>query len=173
MKKEVPKNKISFYTYVLFLMLLILSIFIACYISKYLNSALLNYYDFVGDVLNFSSIFTGFLGVILGILVSINSESILIKKIMSSSLAKRDLYLLIVVPFTSGMVNISVDIFYRLVLNNHISREFENYINIAFLITTIFFIFSGTVMTFIIFHIFFKQNETSTKPKVIDTNSKK
>ena len=39
-----------------------------------INEKLISYYDFIGDILNFSSILTGFLGAIISILTSISEK---------------------------------------------------------------------------------------------------
>lgn len=167
------KKKASTITYWSLAIFVMASFCISLFLNKYLNYTLNNYYDFIGDVLNFSSIFTGFLGVILGILVSINADSILINKIMTSSIAKRDLYILIIVPFISGMLNICINIFYRLVLTNPTLHGFLQGINLFFLTSTIFFLLSGALMTLIIFQIFFKQNEETRKPDIVKTSVSK
>ena len=54
--------------------------------------------DFIGDVLNFSSIMTGFLGAMLGILASISKSTAIMKTIFEPSC---NLYFLLLFPLLS------------------------------------------------------------------------
>lgn len=91
--------------------------------------------DFIGDVLNFSSIMTGFLGAMLGILASISKSTSLMKTIFETERAKLQLILSIIVPFGVGLVNIIICAIYRLLLQNKID---SNVISILFEKATLF-----------------------------------
>lgn len=127
------------------------------------NTELNNYYDFLGDILNFSSIFTGFLGAIIGIVASVDSQSIIMKSIMNQRLSKYQFLTLILIPFVFGMINIFCTITLRLLLNNPINKEILEVINYIFLASLICFLLFGMIMIIMCFVIFGKSNQTKRK----------
>lgn len=129
----------------------------AYFLNDYLNSSLNEYETFIGDVLNFTSILTGFLGVILGILTSISKESYLMNLIMDKSIIKKQLFINLLVPFIFGSLNIVVAISYRLALNNTDIPLLINSMNLIFIFTVLYFCITGILMTVIVFTIFFKK----------------
>lgn len=126
----------------------------------------LNINDFVGDVLNFSSIMTGFLGAMLGILASISKSTAIMKTIFEIKRAKLQLILSIIVPFAVGMVNIIVCAFYRLFLSNGLDVKI---LSILFWSSTLFFLVSSVLMVVLIFIFYFFENDeidnTMMKPQ--------
>ncbi|HHT7774686.1 TPA: hypothetical protein ACT2GI_001520 [Streptococcus suis] len=118
--------------------------------------------DFIGDVLNFSSIMTGFLGAMLGILASISKSTTIMKTIFETERAKLQLILSIIIPFAVGMVNIITCAFYRLFLQNEIESKL---ISILFISSTLYFILSSIVMITLIF-IFYFVDDDSKQPKI-------
>lgn len=118
--------------------------------------------DFIGDVLNFSSIMTGFLGAMLGILASISKSTAIMKTIFETERAKLQLILSIIVPFTVGLINISICAFYRLLLQNEIESRL---ISILFISSTLYFILSSIVMITLIFIFYFFEDELK-QPKI-------
>ena len=125
-----------------------------------------NINDFVGDVLNFSSIMTGFLGAMLGILASISKSTAIMKTIFETKRAKLQLILSIIVPFAVGMVNIIVCAFYRLFLSNCLDVKILSFL---FWSSTLFFLVSSILMVVLIFIFYFFENDkidnTMMKPQ--------
>lgn len=125
-----------------------------------------NINDFVGDVLNFSSIMTGFLGAMLGILASISKSTAIMKTIFETKRAKLQLILSIIVPFAVGMVNIIVCAFYRLFLSNCLDVKIFSFL---FWSSTLFFLVSSVLMVVLIFIFYFFENDkidnTMMKPQ--------
>lgn len=123
----------------------------------------LNINDFIGDVLNFSSIMTGFLGAMLGILVSISKSTVIMKTIFETQRAKTQLILSIIVPFIVGMVNIIICAFYRLFLLNNLDSKI---MSVLFWASTMFFIVSSIIMVILIFIFYFFENDEIGKTMV-------
>ena len=116
--------------------------------------------DFVGDVLNFSSIMTGFLGAMLGILASISKSTTIMKTIFETARAKLQLILSIIIPFSVGMINIIICVLFRLLLNNGIGSKL---MLVLFIGSTLIFIFSSIVMIGLIFVFYFVDDKTEEK----------
>ncbi|HEM6084177.1 TPA: hypothetical protein U2B86_000249 [Streptococcus suis] len=116
--------------------------------------------DFIGDVLNFSSIMTGFLGAMLGILASISKSTALMKTIFETEKAKLQLILSVIVPFSVGLVNIIICAIYRLLLQNQIE---SNVIAILFISSTLYFLLSSIVMITLIFIFYFFDDNLKVK----------
>lgn len=123
----------------------------------------LNISDFIGDVLNFSSIMTGFLGAMLGILASISKSTSIMKSIFETKQAKLQLIVSVIIPFFSGMINIIICALYRLMLNNQIKI---NYMSFLFISTTLFFLISSILMIVLIFALYFYEDNKKTVKKV-------
>lgn len=123
----------------------------------------LNVSDFIGDVLNFSSIMTGFLGAMLGILASISKSTSIMKSIFETKQAKLQLIVSVIIPFFSGMINIIICALYRLMLNNQIEL---NYMSFLFISTTLFFLISSILMIVLIFALYFYEDNKKTVKKV-------
>lgn len=140
----------------------IVSIFLSlCTSYLGINDSLNGYYDFVGDILTFSSILTGFLGAVISIIASISKSSPIIARILDSKKAFRQLIISMFVPFFIGIFNILWSILFRLKLNNLELFSSKVPFNEILLISLYFFIFTSVLMTVIIFYIFF--NEESEK----------
>lgn len=122
-----------------------------------INEKLISYYDFIGDILNFSSILTGFLGAIISILTSISRSSPIITRILKNKKAFRQFVLCMAIPFLSGIFTIIWSMLFRIVIMNPDNLHFELPSNIILLTLTLFFIFSSILMTITIFYIFFKE----------------
>lgn len=116
----------------------------------------LNINDFIGDILNFSSIMTGFLGAMLGILASISKSTSIMKTIFETQRAKMQLILSIIVPFIVGMINIIICAFYRLFLSNNLDNKI---MSVLFWASTLFFIVSSVLMVVLIFIFYFFEND--------------
>lgn len=157
--KHLKKYRVFFLYFFIFILVSIA----AYYISFYLNNSLNNYNEFVGDILNFSSIFSGFLGAVLGILTSMNENSLIMKKIFEIKVAKKQLLQVLLIPFSTGIINIFIAILLRLVLNNQIEQVLFNKLNYIFLHSTLYFCCTGLMMSIIVFVIFFKKNENESK----------
>lgn len=127
----------------------------------------LNIEDFIGDVLNFSSIMTGFLGAMLGILASISKSTTIMKTIFETRRVKLQLILSIIIPFFVGMINVIICILFRLLLKNGIDSKS---ILVLFISSTLIFIFSSIVMVVLIFIFYFvddteKNTDLMKKPQ--------
>ncbi|MGT2959319.1 hypothetical protein A9Q68_10065 [Streptococcus bovimastitidis] len=123
----------------------------------------LNITEFIGDVLNFSSIMTGFLGAMLGILASISKSTSIMKSIFETKQAKWQLMVSVIIPFLSGMLNIIICSVYRLLLNNQMKI---NYMSFLFISTTLFFLISSIVMVILIFALYFYEGNKKTSRKI-------
>lgn len=123
----------------------------------------LNITEFIGDVLNFSSIMTGFLGAMLGILASISKSTSIMKSIFETKQAKWQLMVSVIIPFLSGMLNIIICSVYRLLLNNQMKL---NYMSFLFISTTLFFLVSSIVMVILIFALYFYEGNKKTSRKI-------
>lgn len=159
--KAIRQNRFWIF-YVVFAILIVLA---SIPISNYFEN-LKNKNDFVGDVLNFSSIMTGFLGAMLGILASISKSTAIMKTIFETKRAKIQLILSIIVPFAVGMVNIIVCAFYRLFLSNCLDVKILSFL---FWSSTLFFLVSSILMVVLIFIFYFFENDkidnTMMKPQ--------
>lgn len=123
----------------------------------------LNITEFIGDVLNFSSIMTGFLGAMLGILASISKSTSIMKSIFETKQAKWQLMVSVIIPFLSGMLNIIICSVYRLLLNNQMKIH---YMSFLFISTTLFFLVSSIVMVILIFALYFYEGNKKTSRKI-------
>lgn len=123
-----------------------------------INEKLISYYDFIGDILNFSSILTGFLGAIISILTSISRSSPIITRILKNKKAFHQFVLCMAIPFLSGIFTIIWSMLFRVELMNPDNLQFGVPSNIVLLTLTLFFIFSSILMTITIFYIFFKED---------------
>lgn len=147
----------------------VLILLISICLSKVLSKLVID--DFIGDVLNFSSIMTGFLGAMLGILASISKSTTIMKTIFETARAKLQLILSIIIPFSVGMINITICALFRLLLKNGISN---NFMLVSFISSTLFFILSSIVMIGLIFIFYFVDDKTEettnlmTKPQKRD-----
>ncbi|QQP71225.1 hypothetical protein JHE06_05495 [Carnobacterium sp. CS13] len=145
------------YRFLLFYIItFIISVILANYLNKIgINENLLYYYDFVGDILNFSSILTGFLGAVISILTSISKSSPIITRILKNKKALKQFIWCMAIPFCSGIFTIIVSMFFRILLQNPDSFNMMININVLLLFMSLFFVFSSVLMTIIIFYIFF------------------
>lgn len=124
----------------------------------------LNITEFIGDVLNFSSIMTGFLGAMLGILASISKSTSIMKSIFETKQAKLQLIVSVIIPFLSGMANIIICSLFRLMLNNQIKI---NCMPLLFIATTLFFLISSILMIVMIFALYFHEDNNQANEKKI------
>lgn len=154
-----------------YLLSLITSIYFAFEIDRLgVNESLTSYYDFIGDILNFSSILTGFLGAIISILTSISRSSPIITRILKNNKAFRQFVLCMAIPFLSGVFTIVWSMLFRLKLNNADFLNMSLHFNVILITLTLFFLFSSVLMTITIFYIFFKEDkENSVKEKTVIT----
>lgn len=135
--------------------ILIISIFFSNILYKF------TIYDFIGDVLYFSSIMTGFLGAMLGIFASISKSTNIMKTIFEVEQAKLQLILSIIIPFSVGMINIIICALFRFLLKNSIVSKL---MLISFISSTLFFIFSSIIMVGLIFTFYFVDDKTEEAP---------
>ncbi|HEP1337784.1 TPA: hypothetical protein ACSEJ5_001562 [Streptococcus pyogenes] len=143
------------------------SIFCTVLLISYLTSGFfvkLNITEFIGDVLNFSSIMTGFLGAMLGILASISKSTSIMKSIFETKQAKLQLIVSVIIPFLSGMTNIVICSLFRLMLNNQIKI---NCMPFLFIATTIFFLISSILMIVMIFALYFHEDNKQDRKKKV------
>lgn len=162
-----------------FILFYILSLGISIYFAFKIdqlgiNENLVLYYDFIGDILNFSSILTGFLGAVISILTSISRSSKIITTILKNTKAFRQFILCMAIPFLSGVFTIIWSMIFRLKLNNADFLDNNINFNVILITSTLFFVLSSMLMTITIFYIFFKEdNKSSNKGKKVFTPSLK
>ncbi|MGT2964188.1 hypothetical protein [Streptococcus acidominimus] len=148
---------------------LVFSIIFSYFAVPYLIS-FKNHSDFVGDVLNFSSILTGFLGALLGILVSISKTSKVMINILDSHIAKMQFVFSLVIPFALGIVNVLVCMFYRLYLVNELENLLLAHI---FVVSAINFVLMSSMVTYFIFTIYFRETSKAEEIKNVKPKLKK
>lgn len=155
-----------FLTYILGL---VISFTLALYLDKIgLNESLKEYYDFVGDILNFSSILTGFLGAVISVLTSISKSSPIITRVLRSKKALNQLITSMGIPFFLGFVVIFLSMIYRLKLKNELFLSTVSYLNVTLLTLTMYFVVTSILMTVIIFFIFFLEGISNDQKKGTD-----
>jgi len=141
-----------------------------------INNNLINYYDFIGDILNFTAILTGFIGAIISILTSISKSSPIITSILKSKKALSQFVSSMAIPFTTGFITIFLSMVLRLKINNPELFLSFRYINVALLSLAIFFVVTSFLMTFFVFYIFFLDgfsNKNQKEKKVFKPTLKK
>lgn len=149
-------NLIKYRFTLVYLMFFTLSILIGYSVNLAgINNELTNYYDFVGDILNFTAILTGFIGAIISILTSISKSSPIITSILRSKKALSEFVISMAVPFTTGLITIFISMLFRLKIYNPDLFFSFKHINITLLSLVIFFVITSFLMTFFVFYIFF------------------
>lgn len=170
--------KIKAYRFpIIYIVIIIISIFLGWQVDKHgINVGLKNYYDFVGDILNFTAILTGFIGAIISILTSISKSSPIITSILKSKKALSQFVVSMAIPFTTGLITIFLSMMLRLKIHN--TELFLSFrcLNATLLSLVIFFVLTSFIMTFFVFYIFFLDGfnvDPSNTQKVIKPTLKK
>lgn len=133
--------------------------------NRGLNQNLNNYDELIGDILNFASILTGFLGAMISILTSISKSSPIITRVLKSKKALHQFVSSMAIPFGTGIMVIFLSMAFRLKINNPDIPLDYSYLNILLLSLSILFICTSVLMTIFIFYIFFLDGFTTKKVK--------
>lgn len=161
-------SKIKYREILIFLIVLILSACLAILLHFCgLNQKLDSYSDFISDIQDIVAIFTGFSATLIGIIAAIPYDSYLMRKITSIDKTKKEFYLILFGPFTIGIIDILLSLYFRLYLDNTkmLTFNFWGTINILFLFISLSFVFYSVYASTIAVRIIVAEKEIEEQQK--------